>query len=100
MGFSHASLRQSRSELLNLHITSHFDLSHLVAAVGSTSAAVVWTDPGCIDLQTARGVSLASIVVSSRRTMRENESGLLVTCQVERGLGAGQECRAAGGGRA
>ena len=25
MGFSHTSLQQSHSELLNLHITSHFD---------------------------------------------------------------------------
>ena len=34
--------------------------SHLVAVVGSTSSAVVWTDPGCINLQIAHGSTHAS----------------------------------------
>ena len=43
------------------------DPSHLVAAVGSSSSAVVWTDPGCIDLQTAHGSSLSPRRSSNRR---------------------------------
>ena len=31
------------------------DPSHLVAAVGSSSSAVVWTDPGCIEECHAEG---------------------------------------------
>ena len=43
------------------------DPSHLVAAVGSSSSAVVWTDPGGIDLQTAHGSSLSPRRSSNRR---------------------------------
>ena len=46
------------------------DPSHLVAAVGSSSSAVVWTDPGCIGLQIAHGWRLAPTVVKRRAQER------------------------------
>ena len=62
------------------------DPSHLVAAVGSSSSAVVWTDPGCIDLPKAHGPRLASTVVKRRTLKQQNpQQG---ACQVERGLDA------------
>ena len=61
----------------------NLDPSHLVVAVGTSSAAVVWTDLGCIVLQAAHRVSTASIVVLSQQALRESVSGLLVMCRVE-----------------
>ena len=66
------------------------DPSHLVAAVGSSSSAVVWTDPGCIDLPTAHGWSLASTVVNRRA--HEQRICFQQACQVERGLDASRRC--------
>ena len=56
----------------------------LVAAVGSSSSAVVWTDPGCIGLLIAHGWRLASTVV--KRRAQERPSSQQQTCQVERCL--------------
>ena len=57
-----------------------------MAAVGSSSSAVVWTDPGCIGLQIAHGWRLASTVV--KRRAQERPSSQQQTCQVEQGLDA------------
>ena len=57
-----------------------------MAAVGSSSSAVVWTDPGCIGLLIAHGWRLAPTVV--KRRAQERPSSQQQTCQVERGLDA------------
>ena len=66
------------------------DPSHLVAAVGSSSSAVVWTDPGCIDLPTAHGWRLSSSVVNRRA--HQQQICFHQACQVERGLDASRRC--------
>ena len=54
--------------------------------MGSSSSAVVWTDPGCIGLQIAHGWRLAPTVV--KRQAQERPNSQQQTCQVERGLDA------------
>ena len=50
-----------------------------MAAVGSSSSAVVWTDPGCIGLLIAHGWRLAPTVV--KRRAQERPSSQQQTCQ-------------------
>ena len=77
--------------LLHHHLshTPHPSYSKLLyrhRGEGSSSSAVVWTDPGCIDLPTAHGPRLASTVVKRRTLKQQNpQQG---ECQVERGLDA------------
>ena len=51
------------------------DPSHLVAAAGSTSSAVVWTDQGCIDLQIVHGSTHASTVKQTGAETAELAAG-------------------------
>lgn len=65
-------------------------LPYLVAAVELSPSAVVWTDPGCIDLLTAHGQRLVLPVV--KWLAHKQWISSLQACQLEQGLDTSRCC--------